>query len=236
MTKIKSIIKAHLFLCVIVLLYVLIAPFSAATSVEGLKNSVYYIKEMLMIMPPVFVLTALLDTWIPRETIIKYMGPGSGAKGIILSFILGSVAAGPIYAAFPVCVMLRKKDASIRNITIILSAWAVVKIPMLLNETKFLGLRFMLTRWVLTVAAILVFSWITSKIVKDNEMILRGSEKDAGPRVNRNSCIGCGMCTRRCPNVFIMDNGKADIKQGADLSDKALHEAISACPVKAISP
>jgi uncharacterized membrane protein YraQ (UPF0718 family) len=125
---------------------------------------------MIMIMPVIFVLTALLDLWIPKENIMKYLGKDAGAKGAILSLILGSISAGPIYAAFPLCVMLHKKGASIRNLVIILSAWAVIKIPMLLNEMKFLGFPFMTIRWVLTVVAIFIFSWITAKLVKDKDL------------------------------------------------------------------
>jgi hypothetical protein len=44
-----------------------------------------------------------------------------------------------------------------RNLVIILSAWAVIKVPMLLNELKFLEFEFMAVRWVLTVIAIVVF-------------------------------------------------------------------------------
>ena len=40
------------------------------------------------------------------------------------------------------------------SIIIILSSWAVIKIPMLLNEAKFLGAKFMIIRWLLTVIAI----------------------------------------------------------------------------------
>jgi hypothetical protein len=39
---------------------------------------------------------------------------------------------------------------SISNIVIILSTWAVIKVPMLLNESKFLGTKIMFNRWVLT--------------------------------------------------------------------------------------
>ena len=42
---------------------------------------------------------------------MKYTGPGSGIKGALISFILGSAAAGPLYAAFPVAAMMLKKAA-----------------------------------------------------------------------------------------------------------------------------
>ena len=108
-------------------------------------------------MPVIFVLTALLDLWVPKDKIVKLLGKESKIKGVVLSVILGSISAGPIYAAFPLCVMLQKKGASIRNLIIILSAWAVIKVPMLLNEMKFLGLKFMAIRWALTLISIIVF-------------------------------------------------------------------------------
>jgi uncharacterized membrane protein YraQ (UPF0718 family) len=88
--------------------------------------------------------------------------------------------SGPIYAAFPFCIMLHKKGASIKNIVIILSSWAVIKIPMLLNEVKFLGIKFMVFRWILTVIAIVIFSWITSKIVKDEDIPSESTPEQEG--------------------------------------------------------
>jgi len=57
--------------------------------------------EMLSNLPPIFVLLGLLDVWVQRETMIKYMGEGSGAKGTLLAFILGSAAAGLFMPRFP---------------------------------------------------------------------------------------------------------------------------------------
>ena len=127
-------IKENLFLVAVALAYIIMLIINPAMGIESVKNSGYYIKEMLMIMPVIFVLTALLDMWVPKEKIMRYLGKDAGAKGIFLSFVVGSISAGPIYAAFPMCVMLHKKGASIRNIVIILSSWAVIKVPMLLND------------------------------------------------------------------------------------------------------
>ncbi|MDD3851776.1 MAG: permease, partial [Firmicutes bacterium] len=170
MTKAIKFIKSNLFLTSVIFAYAVLALINPQIGLQGAKNSGYYIKEMLMIMPVIFVLTALLDSWVPKRTIIRYLGKEAKTKGVVLSFVLGSISAGPIYAAFPFCVMLHKKGASIKNVVIILSSWAVVKIPMLLNEAKFLGFKFMITRWILTVISILVFSWLTAKIVKDEDL------------------------------------------------------------------
>src|SRR5574344_2460207 len=163
-------IKDNLFFFIIILAYAIMTTINPSIGIESVKNSGYYIKEMLMIMPVIFVLTALLDMWVSKEKIMKFLGKDAKAKAVFLAFVIGSISAGPIYAAFPMCAMLHKKGASIRNIVIILSSWAVIKIPMLLNEAKFLGPKFMAVRWVLTVLAIIIFSWISVRIIRDEDL------------------------------------------------------------------
>lgn len=227
--------KDNIFLIVVAAAYILMFIIKPDMGVISIKNSFYYIKEMLMIMPVIFVLTALLDTWIAKEKITKYLGKQSKVKGIILSFVLGSISAGPIYAAFPMCVMLHKKGASVRNLIIILSSWAVIKVPMLLNEVKFLGIKFMAIRWVLTVIAIVVFSWITSKIVKDKDIVQK-EEKASGLTLNREACMGCTLCTKNYPEIFGMQGKKAYIKSfDSEIDKERLNQTISTCPVKAIN-
>jgi len=235
MTKIFKKLKDNIFLEIVILGYIVMFIIKPQMGVDAIKNSGYYIKEMLLIMPVIFVLTALLDTWVPKQTIIKYLGSESKIKGTILSFVLGGISAGPIYAAFPFCVMLHKKGASIKNIVIILSSWAVIKVPMLLNEVKFLGVKFMVVRWVLTVIAILVFSWITSKIVKNEDLPQEIEEPTKGISVNHDACMGCSLCTKQYPELFEMKNKKACVKEyDFEPDEDKLQKAIDSCPVKAI--
>ena len=227
--------KENLFIIFIAVAYIAIFIINKNMGIASVKNSFYYIKEMIMIMPVIFVLTALLDLWVPKEKIIKYLGKEAKAKGVVLSFILGSISAGPIYAAFPLCVMLHKKGASVRNLVIILSAWAVIKVPMLLNEMKFLGFKFMAVRWVLTVIAIIIFSWITAKIVKDNDLPQLKAIQN-GPSINKSACMGCSLCAKNYPELFEMQNGKASLRITDGIIDQEkLVQVVSSCPVKAIS-
>ena len=233
MTIIKK-IKENLFMVIVALAYIIMFIAKPAMGIESVKSSGYYIKEMLMIMPVIFVLTALLDMWVPKEKITQYLGKDAKAKGVFFSFLVGSISAGPVYAAFPMCVMLHKKGASIRNVVIILSSWAVIKIPMLINEAKFLGLKFMAIRWVLTIIAIIIFSWITAKIIKDKD--LPGEVlTQAGLHINRDACMGCTLCVKTYPEVFEMENKKALVKPHEALDMEKLGNAIKTCPVKAIS-
>ena len=57
----------------------------------------------------------------------------------------------------------------------------------------------------------------------------------ASPTVDKDLCVGCGLCTQVCPDVFEMnDDGTADVKAGADSSADCIQDAADQCPVGAI--
>jgi uncharacterized membrane protein YraQ (UPF0718 family) len=125
---------------------------------------------MLLVVPPIFLLLGLLDVWVPRETLIKYMGEASGWKGAVIAFILGSAAAGPLYGAFPVSAVLMKKGAGFTNILIFIGAWSTTKIPMLLFEANALGARFALSRLAIDIPGIVVIALALKAIVPKREI------------------------------------------------------------------
>lgn len=128
------------------------------------------IKTMLLIVPPIFLLLGLLDVWVPREIMMKFMGPGCGIKGPLIAFALGSAAAGPLYGAFPVASMLMKKGASFINILIFIGAWSTTKIPMLLFEMQSLGYRFALARLAIDLVGIVVIAFAIKAVVPQKEI------------------------------------------------------------------
>ena len=121
-----------------------------------------------------------------------------------------------------------------KNIVIILSSWAVIKFPMLLNEVKFLGVKFMAVRWILTVIAIVIFSWIASKIVKRRGSTTRTTFEPEGVIINRNACMGCSLCVKNYPELFEISSKTTVIKYDFPIDEIKLKKAIDNCPVKAI--
>ena len=121
------------------------------------------VKEMLSVLPPIFVLLGLLDVWVDRATMMKFTGKGSGFKGVLIAFLLGSAAAGPLYAAFPVAGVMLKKGSSLFNVFIFIGAWSTTKIPMLAFEGANMGLTFTLLRLSLSIVGILIIALITEK-------------------------------------------------------------------------
>ncbi len=53
-------------------------------------------------------------------------------------------------------------------------------------------------------------------------------------RVNKEKCIGCGLCVQVCGEVFEMgEDNKAKVKEQKDIP--CVKEATEQCPVNAIS-
>jgi len=131
--------------------------------------------------------------------------------------------------------MLLKKGASIKNIIIILSSWAVIKVPMLTIEAKFLGLKFMIVRYILTIMAIIIFSSIASLIAKKGSIPIWENTPKAGLQLNKDICMGCTICTKKYPELFYIKGKKAHINKTLQYIQIAILEAtIISCPVKAI--
>ena len=129
-----------------------------------------YFIQMLMFLPPIFIMLGLLDVWVEREAMIRLMGEGSGIRGTALALLLGSAAAGPLYAAFPVAVVMRKKGTSRFNILAFLGAWSSTKLPMLTFEAANLGAKFMLIRLALNLLGILLIAALTDRAVQTSEI------------------------------------------------------------------
>lgn len=125
--------------------------------------------EMISVIPPIFILLGLLDVWVDRATMMKYTGKGSGLKGVLIAFLLGSAAAGPLYAAFPVAGVMMKKGSSLFNVFIFIGAWSTTKIPMLTFEAASLGLVFMATRLSLSIIGILIIAAVTEKALNHEQ-------------------------------------------------------------------
>ncbi len=128
-------------------------------------NTGSFLLEVAEIVPAVMVLMALFDAWVPRRLVEDQVGPRSGARGMAWAILLGTAAAGPLYAAFPVALSLQKKGARMANIVIFLGTWASIKIPMILLESSFIGLRFSLLRLALTVPGVIAMGLLMERIV-----------------------------------------------------------------------
>jgi len=141
---------------------------------QAVKSSLSYLGEMMLVLPPVLILVGLLEVWVSRQAIIRTMGAQSGLRGFLVALMAGSVAAGPLYAAFPAAESLSRKGCSTFNLCVLLCSWASIKIPMLVMEARFLGWAFTFARLVFTLPAIVAISWLTDRLAPSRSVCEEG--------------------------------------------------------------
>ena len=159
-----ELIKKFKFPILIVLAFAGLTFWMPDMAARSTKVTWDYFQEMALILPPVFILMGLMEIWVPKDKIQKWLGSGSGIKGAAISVVLGTLPTGPLYVAFPMTASLIRKGASITNMVLFLGSWAALKIPQLMVEIKFLGVSFTLLRFVLTLTALLLIRLLMDKI------------------------------------------------------------------------
>jgi uncharacterized membrane protein YraQ (UPF0718 family) len=168
MTKLKR----YRFFSILLFALLIIAFINQSLAMETVQITVKSILDMLFLLPPIFILVGLLDQWIKKESLIRYMGEKSGIYGIFFTLVLATVAAGPLYIAFPIAVLLLKKGASVRYIVFFLGAWSTVKLPVLVYELSSLGFKFTLIH----ICFGLVFYYLTGLLfekIYDQQKLLK---------------------------------------------------------------
>ena len=159
-------LKKYRLLAVVFIANLGLGLYDSSLGTTSIRNSLQFSWEVLKIVPSVMILMGLFDVWVPRKLVEQSIGYGSGLRGMLFTILLGTAAAGPIYAAFPVALSLHKKGARLANIGIFLGTWAAIKIPMILMESSFIGLRFALIRLTLTIPGVIVVSCLVPIFVK----------------------------------------------------------------------
>lgn len=54
-------------------------------------------------------------------------------------------------------------------------------------------------------------------------------------RIDVDACIGCGVCSQLCPEIFKLDEDEGKAVVISQAACEALKEAVDSCPVYAIS-
>lgn len=166
----KKLVRRYRGFLIVLASVIILTLFNQQLGLKTLRITGNSLKEMLLVIPPIFILLGLLDVWVSKETMIKYMGEGSGLKGILLSIFIGSAAAGPLYGAFPIAAVFMKKGVKFMNILIFIGAWSTTKIPMFLFEMAALGNKFAISRLLIDIPGIIIIAFIISKTVSKSEV------------------------------------------------------------------
>ncbi|MBN2405405.1 MAG: permease [Coriobacteriia bacterium] len=119
---------------------------SPERSKKALSAGTSSFKGMLPTFIAVFGLVGLFDVFIPPALIERWMGSSSGALSLLVGTGLGTVAAGPPAAAYPIAATLLKNGAWAPAVAAFIVSWILVGFISLPMESKIFGARFAILR------------------------------------------------------------------------------------------
>jgi uncharacterized membrane protein YraQ (UPF0718 family) len=117
--------RMFLFPIVILVIYAILFFISPDKAGQAIRSSGNVFLSMLIPLVLVFVIMLLINLFLKPAAVAKYLGKGSGIKGIGLSAMAGIISTGPIYAWYPLLKDLRDKGAGESSIAIFLYNRAV---------------------------------------------------------------------------------------------------------------
>ncbi len=139
------------------------------------KNFLSFSLELLKILPSAFVLIGLFEVWVKKEKVEKHLGKGSGMLSHVWVILLAGTTVGGMYVAFPVSYALFRKGAKLSVIFTYLGASAICRIPMIIFEASFMGIKFSVIRLLVSIPLVVLSSiWLGHYLEKRHYQIVEG--------------------------------------------------------------
>jgi hypothetical protein len=112
-----EIIKKNKLLAAVSLAYIFLFIAMPDKAYLSVKNSIYYIIEMLEIMPVIFILTSIIEAWVPKEVIMNGFGEKAGIKGgdntllLQMIFLIPSIIKTSMQLSSTYVILLKQKES-----------------------------------------------------------------------------------------------------------------------------
>ena len=160
--------KLNYGIFLIFILFILISQFIEFKMGKVITdNFLIFAKDMLLILPPAFIIIGLFEVWVSREKIENSFGSASGFKRHIFAILLAATTVGGTFVAFPVANSLYHKGADYSSIFTYITSASLVMIPMSIMEASIIGLEFTILRIGLSLPLVVLSSiWLNKLFVK----------------------------------------------------------------------
>ncbi len=128
---------------------------------KGLNATASLMLEITPRMIAAFTLAGLFQAVVPEDVIIRWMGHGSGIRGLVIGMTLGSVTPGGPMTHFPVIASLFKMGVGVGPLVAYLTAWSLFGLQRIIMwEIPFLGAKVVLLRVSVSIFFPFITGWL----------------------------------------------------------------------------
>ncbi|MGD8372597.1 MAG: permease [Syntrophobacterales bacterium] len=131
--------------------------------IQAVKSGGGLLLQLIPVLILAFFVAGLIEVLLPKELLIRWVGEGSGFKGILIGTLLGAVAPGGPFIQFPIVAAMFKAGAHIGPLIAYLSAWALIGINRVIAfEIPLLGFQITFTRLVCSFIFPVIIGYLAS--------------------------------------------------------------------------
>ena len=112
----------------------------------GLKSAGNLLLQIIPLLIFAFIIAGMIQVLVPQEMISKWVGTGSGFRGILIGTLVGSLTPGGPYVTLPIAAGLLRTGASIGTMVAFMTAWSLLAVHRLPLEVGMMGWQFTLIR------------------------------------------------------------------------------------------
>jgi len=132
---------------------------------KGLTATGSLILEIIPRMLAAFTLAGLFQAVVPEDVIVRWMGHGSGTRGLLVGMTLGSVTPGGPMTHFPIIAGLFKVGVGVGPLVAYLTAWSLFGMQRIIMwELPFLGPRVVAVRLMASFLFPFLAGWVSQLI------------------------------------------------------------------------
>ena len=144
--------KRHMWIPTAVMAGLAIAFLAAARykgqehAVEGIKSASGMMIQILPLLIFAFIVAGTVPVLIPPEVLRKWVGSGSGLRGILIGSVAGGLTPGGPYVSLPIVAGLLRSGAGVGAMVAFVTGWSILAIGRLPMDVGILGWKFTLIR------------------------------------------------------------------------------------------
>lgn len=127
-------------------LFIIAAQKGDGSHLRGLKITGNMALTVLPMLAFAFLAAGFIMVLVPKELVSRWLGEGSGFKGIMIGTLAGTLTPGGPYVVFPLMLGFWKAGAGMGTLVAYATAWSLLGVGRLPYEIGILDWRFALAR------------------------------------------------------------------------------------------
>lgn len=114
----------------------------------ALSDDIRVFTVLFLCVPPVLLLASIVEVMLPKSIVERWLGVGSGFKGIMVATFAGAFTPGGPFLAFPLVLALYRAGADWAPLIAYITSWSILSVArVMVFELPLVGIELVSVRY-----------------------------------------------------------------------------------------